>query len=177
MRIAPHRRLLVVVITVLGLLAAACGDDDGGGGDAGGDTGGPTTSANGGDTGGATITVATPGVVSSLDSERYQGFISIDLLPNVAGTLLRFEEPEPGATVLQQPDELRGELAESWELSDDRTTATFTLREGVVSNHGEPLTSDDIAWSIERMLNSEGVPIANILMGIGGWDQIGRAHV
>ncbi|MDZ7679797.1 MAG: ABC transporter substrate-binding protein [Acidimicrobiales bacterium] len=178
MRAAPRHRLLAVMFLVFALLAAACGGDDGGDdqsgatttpadSDGGGDDGGD----DGGDSGdGATITVATPGVVSSLDSERYQGFISIDLLPNLAGTLLRFEEPEQGAEVLQQPDQLEGELAESWEVSEDRSSATFTLREGVVSNLGNPLTSEDVAWSIERMINSEGVPIARILMEIGGWD-------
>lgn len=159
-----RHRTLWVLLAVLGLLSAACGDDDGG---ASPDT---TTGGSNG-SGGSSLTIAAPGILSSLDSERYEGFVSIDLLPNVAGTLLRFQQPEKGATTLQGPDEIEGELAEEWEVNDDGTQITMTLREGVVSNQGQPLDSEDVRWSVERMLNSEGVPIAQILMGIGGWDQ------
>lgn len=39
-------------------------------------------------------------------------------------------------------------LAESWEASDDGLTYTYTLREGLRWSDGEPLTADDIAWTI-----------------------------
>ncbi|GAA1738324.1 ABC transporter substrate-binding protein [Luedemannella helvata] len=142
----------MLVAASLGL--AACGESDE-----------PTSDA----AGGQTLTIAAPGVLSSLDSERYQGFISIDLLPNIAGTLVRFKKPEAGATKLQTPDQLEAELAESWSLSEDRKKISFKLREAK-SQFGNVISSEDVKWSIERMVNSKGVPIAKILMGIGGWD-------
>jgi peptide/nickel transport system substrate-binding protein len=39
-------------------------------------------------------------------------------------------------------------LAESWEASEDGLTYTYTLREGLLWSDGEPLTADDIAWTV-----------------------------
>jgi len=41
-------------------------------------------------------------------------------------------------------------LAESWEGSDDGLTYTYTLREGLQWSDGEPLTADDVAYTINR---------------------------
>lgn len=41
------------------------------------------------------------------------------------------------------------ELAESWELSADRRTWTFTLRQGVVWHDGQPFTAADVRFSYE----------------------------
>jgi peptide/nickel transport system substrate-binding protein len=153
------RLRLSALLVVAGLLAAAC---SGGGGKTGG--------SDSNDSKSTTLTVAAAGVVSNLDSEKYQGFISIDLLPNVAGTLVRFKKPASDATTLQTPDQIEPELAESWQVSDDKKSVDFTLQASAKSPFGNPVTSADVEWSIKRMLNSKGVPIAKILMGIGGWD-------
>jgi peptide/nickel transport system substrate-binding protein len=156
-RFGPRFRFAALLATA-GLLVGACS----GGGKAGG--------SGSNDAKSTTLTVAAAGVVSNLDSERYQGFISIDLLPNVAGTLVRFKKPAPDATTLQTPDQIESELAESWQVSEDKKSVDFTLREDAKSPFGNPVTSADVEWSIQRMLNSKGVPIAKILMGVGGWD-------
>jgi peptide/nickel transport system substrate-binding protein len=41
------------------------------------------------------------------------------------------------------------ELAESWEVSDDQLTWTFTLRQGVLWHDGEPFTADDVKFTYE----------------------------
>jgi peptide/nickel transport system substrate-binding protein len=41
-------------------------------------------------------------------------------------------------------------LAESWEGSDDGLTWTYTLREGLLWSDGEPLTADDVVFTINR---------------------------
>ena len=46
-------------------------------------------------------------------------------------------------------------LAESWEISDDGTTYTFDLRDGVSFHNGEPMTSAEVKWSWERWLDPE----------------------
>lgn len=41
-------------------------------------------------------------------------------------------------------------VAESYKVSDDRTTYTFTLREGVKFHNGDAVTADDVIYSIKR---------------------------
>ena len=41
-------------------------------------------------------------------------------------------------------------VAESWELSDDRLTVTFHLREGVRWHDGEPVTADDVVFTVNK---------------------------
>ena len=52
----------------------------------------------------------------------------------------------------RQPDRLVPALAESWQVSDDRKTLTFKLREGVKFHSGNPLSAEDVAWSLQRVL-------------------------
>ncbi len=44
------------------------------------------------------------------------------------------------------------ELAESWDISDDGRTYTFTLRDDVTWHDGEPFTSADVKFSFEEVL-------------------------
>ncbi len=46
-------------------------------------------------------------------------------------------------------------IAESWEVSDDQKTVTFTLDPDRTWSDGEPVTSADVKWSLET-LGSEG---------------------
>jgi ABC-type transport system substrate-binding protein len=49
--------------------------------------------------------------------------------------------------------DLVGDLAESWEISDDQLTWTFKLREGVTWHDGEAFTADDVKFTIELCYN------------------------
>ena len=42
-------------------------------------------------------------------------------------------------------------IAESWDVSDDQKTVTFTLAEGMQWSDGEPITSKDVKWSLENL--------------------------
>ena len=44
-------------------------------------------------------------------------------------------------------------LAESWEISADGITYTFTLRSGVKFHNGRELTADDVKYSLERIVD------------------------
>jgi peptide/nickel transport system substrate-binding protein len=48
-------------------------------------------------------------------------------------------------------------LAESWESSDDGLTHTYTLREDLTWSDGEPLTAEDIAWTINTSRDQEWI--------------------
>ncbi|HET6970950.1 MAG TPA: ABC transporter substrate-binding protein, partial [Phenylobacterium sp.] len=43
-------------------------------------------------------------------------------------------------------------LARSWTVSPDGRTYTFALRSGVTFHNGQPMTADDVVWSIRRYL-------------------------
>jgi peptide/nickel transport system substrate-binding protein len=46
-------------------------------------------------------------------------------------------------------------LAEKWEANADLTEWTLTLRPGVVFHDGSPLTSKDVVWSLQRILDPD----------------------
>ena len=49
-------------------------------------------------------------------------------------------------------------LAESWDISDDKLTIIFTLREGLKWSDGEPLTADDVVFSYNDLYLNEKIP-------------------
>ncbi|MFH1485938.1 MAG: ABC transporter substrate-binding protein [Chloroflexota bacterium] len=51
------------------------------------------------------------------------------------------------------PEEVIGDLAKSWELSKDGLTYTFHLHENVTFHDGTACTAEDVAFSFERMMN------------------------
>ena len=55
------------------------------------------------------------------------------------------------------------ELAESWEMSEDAKTYTYTLRQGVLFHNGEEMTANDVAASMNRWIDN--ADNANNLVG------------
>ncbi|MDJ0845911.1 ABC transporter substrate-binding protein [Crocosphaera sp.] len=49
-------------------------------------------------------------------------------------------------------------LAESWDISDDKLTIVFTLREGLKWSDGQPLTADDVVFSYNDLYLNEKIP-------------------
>jgi peptide/nickel transport system substrate-binding protein len=59
------------------------------------------------------------------------------------------------------------DLAESWESSDDLRTWTFKLRSGLKWSDGQPLTADDVVFTIEEALREEnGSPLRGGLLAV-----------
>lgn len=120
----------------VGLLATGCsifGSEGGGGG--GGD----------GEEGAVSITIATTGTIDAIDPHYVNS--SMVIVPSALGEGLVMQS-EDGTDVVPA-------LAESWDQSEDGLTYTFHLREANWSN-GEPITSDDAAFSFQRLLTPSG---------------------
>lgn len=63
----------------------------------------------------------------------------------------------------------QGDLAESWGISQDATVYNFSLRPGIRWHDGKPLTSEDIAFTVE-LLRSPDLPIPEDLRAL--WQQV-----
>jgi ABC-type transport system substrate-binding protein len=64
-------------------------------------------------------------------------------------------------------------LAESFSVSEDGLTYTFTLREGIRFSNGREITGDDVKYSFERLLNPETAsPTAYFFNMIEGADAV-----
>ncbi len=60
-----------------------------------------------------------------------------------------------------------GDLAESFEISEDALTYTFTLKENVTFHDGVPVTADDVLFTIEKIKDSSvQSPLASNWLGV-----------
>ena len=57
--------------------------------------------------------------------------------------------------VCLEGSEIVGDLAESWEVSDDGLVWTFHLRDNVYFHSGKKLTAEDVKATYERYLDPE----------------------
>ncbi|MCF6462192.1 peptide ABC transporter substrate-binding protein [Clostridium sp. Cult1] len=95
----------------------------------------------------------------SLDPALAQGTHESWVLENVFEGLMTFDEK----------GELVPGMAESYEISDDELTYTFTLRDGVKWSNGDPVTAEDFEFTWKRALDPElAADYANILYYIKG---------
>ena len=119
-------RLVGALLLALGLVLAACSAG--------------STATQVGRVPGASVVVGTTGVPASLDFTTTGGAaIPQALMANVYEGLVRID---PAGQVAPH-------LAESWEVSPDRTRYTFRLREGVRFSNGDPFTAESAKFSIE----------------------------
>jgi peptide/nickel transport system substrate-binding protein len=79
-----------------------------------------------------------------------------EVVANLNATLIRkpYVDGAQEGTFEQDITSFEGLLADSYEVSDDGLVYTFKLRQGVMSEHGNELTADDVLWSYERKFNS-----------------------
>jgi peptide/nickel transport system substrate-binding protein len=53
---------------------------------------------------------------------------------------------------------LVGGVAESWEVSSDGKTITFKIRQGLTFHSGNPVTAEDVAYSLQRVVKLNKTP-------------------
>lgn len=56
-------------------------------------------------------------------------------------------------------------LAESWTVSDDALVWTFKIREGLTFHDGTPCTAEDIAWSLNLLMEEKFPPLIGYVDG------------
>jgi oligopeptide transport system substrate-binding protein len=129
---------LAALFSVLVLLAAGCGggdDDDG----AAGTTGEATAAAE------QVITVNWGAEPPSLDPGLATDVTSGTIILNIMDPLVRLGddlEPVPSA-------------AESWDVSEDGKTVTFTLRDDLKWTNGQKVTAKDFVYSWKRTISPD----------------------
>src|SRR5215208_109716 len=83
--------------------------------------------------------------IPDLDSTTTADAVSFSVLNNVMEGLYRLDEdhqPQPA-------------MAQSVEISDDKLTYTFTLRDGVKWSNGDPVTAQDFEYAWLRAMDPE----------------------
>ena len=70
-------------------------------------------------------------------------------------------------------------VASDYEISEDRKTYTFTLREGVTFHSGEAVTVEDVVYSLERCAGSEndGTPLVSAFSAVESIEAPDGRHV
>lgn len=97
---------------------------------------GPQSSRHGG-----TAVVAVSGDIPHLNTQLVSHSSSQFIAPLWGDALLAWDGE----------GELAPRMAESWEVSEDQKTYTFSLREGVKWSDGHPFTADDVVFTLTEM--------------------------
>ncbi len=89
------------------------------------------------------VVATTMSNILTLDPAAITGRETVQVLNNVYDTLVILSEKDRSV----QP-----RLAERWEISKDRNSITFHLRKDAKFASGNPVTANDVAWSLKRVL-------------------------
>jgi peptide/nickel transport system substrate-binding protein len=99
------------------------------------------------------LVVAVPDDPEGLDPLRTYTF-GREISSNIYSTLVTSKVDLAKNTFM--PDQLEGNLAESWVIAPDRSSITFKLRPNATFADGSPVTAEDVVYSFERMLALRG---------------------
>src|SRR5881296_2037422 len=137
-----HRSPILLVIALL--IAAACSSAT----PAGGGSGAPQASG----AAGTLVYYADVSDLISLDPAVAYEFSGVLLVHNAYETLVRFEGSDLST--------IKAGLATSWEPKDAGSTwdVTFKLKSGVKFASGNPLTADDVVYSMQRAIKLNKSP-------------------
>ncbi|HJR91000.1 MAG TPA: ABC transporter substrate-binding protein [Acidimicrobiia bacterium] len=174
MRKALNVRWLALVLT-LALAMAACATPDP-------DAGSSTTAASGGET---TITTEAPttettsGDTTTPPTEP-EGRTTLEVvIPTDPVALNPYPETAGNRAVVlmamflpliqvDNEQNIYSDILESWEVSDDATTITLTVKDGLEWSDGTPITSADVALSLRHHLDTRISTLGGRLAGVAG---------
>jgi peptide/nickel transport system substrate-binding protein len=89
--------------------------------------------------------------ITTIDPAQSFEFAGSDVSRNIYSKLVNFDPKNLNAGY--QPD-----LAESWTVSDDGRTITFTMRDGVKFHSGNPVRAEDVEFSLRRVVTLNKTP-------------------
>ena len=133
------RIVLGAAVLAASLALTACGGSGAGGGSSSGGSAASGDIQEGGD-----LRAALTGEPDVLDPATSSIYTGAQVYENIFSKLVDFDEN----------GEIVGDLATEWEATDD-TTWTFTLVDNATFSNGEKLTSADVVYTFERILDPE----------------------
>ena len=89
------------------------------------------------------VVATTMSNILTLDPAAITGRETVQVLNNIYDTLV---------VLSPQDRSVQPRLAERWEVADDRMSIRFHLRSDAKFASGNPVTAEDIAWSLKRLL-------------------------
>jgi peptide/nickel transport system substrate-binding protein len=92
-------------------------------------------------------------IESQLGDPKTFNYALNNSIPNVFGYLYEGLITENPLTSQIEPA-----LAESWQISPDKKSLTFTLRDGLKWSDGQPLTIDDVVFSFAKIYLNPDIP-------------------
>ena len=98
--------------------------------------------------------------------------VPLDMQLNTYSLIMKITDNTTESLLLTNPEgELEPTLlAEMPTLSEDKLTYSFTLKEGVTFHNGAPLTSNDVKYSLERMVKK--LKMASLLEKVEGYQDL-----
>jgi len=106
----------------------------------------------------ASLTACGQGTASSSGREADTFTYAIDQEPDTLNPVMQDEHTDPvtemvfrGLVGHDVDNEVVPALAESWEVSPDERTYTFTLRDGLTWHDGKPFTSADVKFTLDAV--------------------------
>jgi len=110
---------------------------------------------------GGTLIAARAADATGIDPHKQTAFASFRMLELIYDPLFAFDKDL----------KIVPNLAESWKFSDDAKTLTVTLRKNVKFHTGNPMTSEDVKFSFERILDEKtGAAARSTFAGIDKMD-------
>ena len=124
-----------------------------------------------------TLVIAIGSTINSLDLHRAgTNRPSYMVTVNVYDRLVRFATKAlPDGSLNFDYNTLEGELAESWQIAPDGMSVVFKLKPDVKFWDGEPITAEDVRWSLERAIALGG--FAATQMKAGGLEKADQFEV
>ena len=154
--------LLTVVALLLTSLCACTGGTEPGSSDAGAAQSGELPNGN-------SVTVGIATDVASLDPHYATTGDTRAVMFNMFEGLVK-ASPEGGVVPA---------VASGYTVSDDGLTYTFTLREGVTFHNGEPVTAEDVVYSLKRVAgeNADGTALISAFSNVKSIETDEAGHV
>lgn len=160
-RISRRNFLKVAGVGAAALGLAACG---------GSKSGSTATSGNASSAGSSTGSVNTAGFTVQYGSNPETLDPALNSAVDGANTIITVFEP---LLLINENNEVVGGQAESWEVSEDGLTWTFTMRDGLKWSDGSELNAKDFEYSFKRMADpNTAAPYAETCLGmIDGFEE------